>query len=124
MDIQTEASSHLKELAKSKKITGTIIDCCAVETSGVGCYPAFKLVDGEIKSLLSNDVGYLLHAMLDSETNHKETLPFLESLNVWFFYYRDTWTLEKIGSDQKVKFLFNETISVIEWKTNEPWKWK
>jgi len=99
----------LKDIAKQSGVTGTVVDVCGLESTGGGYYPAFRVENGEVLELLSTDIGDdLIRSLVESETERTINLSFLESLNIWTFYFCDDWTLEKLGTRQKERFLLNK----------------
>jgi len=107
MQSQDTIPQQLKDILLLTKITGTVIDACAAESTGGGDYPAYSVKEGIIVETLTPDTGDLIFSFIRAE-EYDTNLPFLEALNIWSFYMCDDWTIEKLGTRQQQRFLLNE----------------
>ena len=107
MQSQDTIPQQLKDILLLTKITGTVIDACAAESTGEGYYPAYSVKEGVIVETLTPDTGDLIFSFISAE-EYDTNLPFLEALNIWSFYMCDDWTIEKLGTRQQQRFLLGE----------------
>lgn len=90
--------AEFQHMIQHYNLSGTFIDCTAMESTGGGFYPAYFAIKGKVVGKISSDVGQLAHDLINQHVEGKD-LESLAEQNIFCYGYVDGPQIDHLGTE-------------------------